>query len=65
MVDLPDSIGDASLYIEANEAGIGSMVVFKKGLWLVTLHTTQSASATPLVDLAGVETLARIVADRL
>ena len=41
------------------------MVVFKERLWLVTLHTTQFAGATPLVDLAGVEALARTVADRL
>ena len=58
-------IGDTSFFAEYNEAGIGSIVVFKKGSWLVTLHTTQSANATPLVDLAGVEALARTVADRL
>ncbi len=58
-------IGDTSFFAEFNEAGIGSIVVFKKGLWVVMLLTTQSADATPLVDLAGVEALARTVADRL
>ncbi len=65
MQEHTSKIGDSSFFAEVNEFGIGSTVVFKKGLWVVMLHTIQSASATPLVDLAGVETLARIVADRL
>ena len=65
MLDLPDNIGDVSAYVEANEAGIGSMVVFKKGGWVVTLHTAQGAGISPLVDLEGLTTLARMVADRL
>lgn len=58
-------IGDVSGFIEANEGGIGSMVVFKKGAWVVTVHTAQSRDVTPLIDVSGVETLARLVADRL
>ena len=65
MDDHTSKIGDTSFFAEFNEAGIGSIVVFKKGLWVVMLLTTQSADATPLVDLAGVEALARTVADRL
>ena len=34
MQDLTDTIGDASGFIEANTAGVGSMVVFKKGAWV-------------------------------
>jgi hypothetical protein len=63
--DLPDTIGDSSGFLEANENGIGSMVIFKKGDWVILLHTAQSDRTEPLVDLAGLVTLARIVADRL
>ncbi|MDA1129740.1 MAG: hypothetical protein O2913_13760 [Chloroflexi bacterium] len=58
-------IGDASFFSEVNQSGIGSMVVFNKGDWVVMLHTTQSAESTPLVSLEGVEALARLVANRL
>jgi len=63
--DLSEGIGDVSGVIEANEGGIGSMVVFKKGSWVVMLHTAQNRDVTPLIDVSGVETLARLVADRL
>ena len=65
MLDIPDMIGDDSAYVEANEAGIGSMVVFKKGDWVVTLHTAQGRGISPLVDLEQLTELARKVADRL
>ncbi len=65
MSDLPDKIGDASVYVEVNEAGIGSMVVFKKGEWVVSLHTAQRDGVSPIVDLEKLTTLARTVADRL
>ena len=65
MQDLPDNIGDASSFAEANESDVGSLVFFKKGEWVVTLHTAQPDGVTPLVDLAGLEALARTVADRL
>lgn len=63
--NLAEGIGDVSGFIEAKEGGIGSMVVFKKGAWVVMVHTAQSRDVTPLVDVSGVETLARLVADRL
>ena len=65
MQDLSVKIGDASLYVEVNESGVGSFVFFKKGEWVVMLHTAQPDGTSPLVDLAGVEALARIVAGRL
>ena len=63
--DISDEIGDASAYRQANEAGIGSVVVFKKGEWVISLHTAQGAGVNPLVDLDQLITLARLVADRL
>ena len=65
MQSLPEPIGDSAFYIEVNQSGIGSMVVFKSGVWIVMLHTAQGANDAPLMDLAGVESLARIIADRL
>ena len=65
MQDFTDTIGDASGFIEANTAGVGSMVLFKKGAWVVVLSTAQPDSVAPLVDVAGVEALARMVADQL
>ena len=58
-------IGDASFYAAVNESAFGSMVLFKKGVWVVTLHTAQPNGTSPLVDLAGLEALSRIVANRL
>ncbi|PKB73637.1 MAG: hypothetical protein BZY75_00710 [SAR202 cluster bacterium Io17-Chloro-G7] len=60
-----DSIGDASSFLEANEGGTGSLVAFKKGDWVVMLHTIQRSDVAPFLDLSEVETLAMTVADRL
>lgn len=65
MEKMDDAIGDSSASLEANQAGIGSMIAFKKGEWVVSLHTAQRDGDTPLVDLAELETLARTVAGRL
>ncbi|MDA1035689.1 MAG: hypothetical protein O3B65_02270 [Chloroflexi bacterium] len=65
MLDLPTEIGDASAYFEVNAGGIGTMLVFKKGEWVVTLHTAQPAGQTPMTDLGGLTALAQIVTDRL
>ena len=62
---LAEPIGDISGFIDANEGGIGSMVVFKKGDWVVMVHTAQSNGVAPLLDVSGLETLARLVAERL
>ena len=64
MQNLSEPMGDSAYYIEVNQSGIGSMVVFKSGVWVVMLHTSQGANDSPLVDLAGVESLARIIVDR-
>ena len=63
--DFSEAIGDAASFIEPNEAGIGSMVIFRQGEWVVTLYTAQRDGITLLVDLAGVGALAQFVADRL
>ena len=65
MRNMDNTIGDSSASLEANQAGIGSMVAFKKGEWVVSLHTAQPDGDTPLVDLAGLEALARTVASRM
>ena len=59
------AIADASAQIEVNAQGIESMLVFLAGDRLVSLHTAQSADQQPLVSLAGIEELARVVASRL
>ena len=51
--------------LEVNQDGFGSLVVFKKGVWVIQLHTAQPSGVTPLLDLAGVEAAARLVADRV
>lgn len=63
--DMPVTIGDVSAYRELNQSGIGSLVVFKKGEWAVTLHTAQADGVTPLVDIESIQALARTVASRL
>ncbi|MQG32765.1 MAG: hypothetical protein FI717_00475 [SAR202 cluster bacterium] len=63
--DLPDTIGDAASHIELNGSGIGTMVIFKKGVWFAMLHTAQADGPTSLVDAAGVKSLAKTVAKRL
>jgi len=41
------------------------MMVFKKDNWVILLYTVQLDGADPLVYIAGLEKLARLVADRL
>ena len=65
MQDTPITIGDASAFWEANESGIGSLVVFKKGEWVVSLYTAQADGVTPLMDIEDIQALARTVASRL
>ena len=65
MEALTPTIGDSSVFFEVNTAGVGSAVVFKKGEWVVQLHTVQRTGAEPLVDLAELTALARLVAGRL
>lgn len=57
MPDLPDRIGDVAANREAFEAGIGSVIVFKKREWAVILRTTgrrstQRHGVSPVADLA-------------
>lgn len=63
--DMDETIGDASVSLEANQGGMGSIVAFKKGEWVVSLHTSHPNGDTPLMDLAALESLARAVAGRL
>lgn len=65
MQDFADTIGDESGSLEVNEGGFGSIVVFKKGVWVIQLHTAQRSGVNPLLDLAGVEAAARLIADQL
>ena len=65
MQDMTQPIGDASIQLELNAQGIGSMLVFLSGDRVVSLHTAQSDDQQPLVSLEGLEALARLVASRL
>jgi len=65
MQDMDETIGDASVSLKANQGGMGSLVAFKKGEWVVFLHTSHPNGDTPLMDLADLESLARAVAGRL
>ena len=65
MHDMDETIGDASVSLEANQGGMGSVVAFKKGEWVVSLHTSHPNGDTPLMDRAAFESLARAVTDRL
>ncbi len=65
MQDMVLPIGDASIQIELNAEGIGSMLVFIKGDEVVSLHTAQPEGQQPLVSLEGLEELAKLVAGRL
>jgi len=65
MQKMNDTIGDASASLEANQSGIGSVVAFKMGEWVVSLYTSHPDGDTPLINLAKLESLARTVAGRL
>ena len=58
-------IADVSGAIEINAGGFGSIVVFKKGEWVVQLHTSQTDGTTPLVSFLDLQDLAGLVASRL
>lgn len=64
MQEMDPTIGDASIEVEVNTQGIGSMLVFIYGDRVVSLHTTQPDDQEPLVSLAGLEELAELVASR-
>ena len=65
MQDMDSPIGDASVEVEVNAQGVGSMLVFIKGDNLVMLHTAQPDDQEPLLSLEGLEELAKVVASRL
>ena len=65
MQDMLLPIEDASIQIEVNAQGIGSMLVFIKGDKVVLLHTAQPEGQRPLLPLEGLEELAELVASRL
>ncbi len=58
-------IGDESFQVLENEIGVGGLIVFKKGDKAVTLHTAQRDGEDYLVNLEGLEELARRVAGKL
>ncbi len=58
-------IGDISAEVEVNAQGVGSIIVFLKGRKRIQLHTAMPAGEEALVDLEGLEELARIVESRL
>ena len=64
MQEMDPPIGDASIEVEVNTQGIGSMLVFIKGDRLVSLHTAQPDNQEPLVSRAGLAELAQLVASR-
>ena len=65
MQDMASPIGDASLEIEVNAEGIGSMFVFIRGDKLVSLHTAQPEGQRPLLPLESLKELPELVASRL
>ena len=58
-------IGDLSARSEVNMSGVGSMVLFLNGDKVVSLHTTMGLDDQPLIPLEGLESLARLVEQRL
>ncbi len=58
-------IGDNSFEKEFNSKGIGSVLVYKKGNMIVSLHTAMPDNEKPLTNLKGLEELAKIVDERL
>jgi len=65
MQEMVPPIGEASLEVELNAQGIGSMLVFLNGDKLVQLYTFQPDDQEPLLSLEGLEELAELVASRL
>ena len=63
--DMDSPIGDASVEVEVSAQGIGSVLVFIQGDVLVMLHTAQPDDQEPLLSLAGLDELAKLVASRL
>ena len=63
VIDPP--LGDESFRIQVDEVGVGVLLVFKKGDKAVTFHTAQPDGDEPLVDLDGLEELARNVERKL
>ena len=65
MREMVPPIGDASLEVEVDAKGIGSILVFVNGDILVSLTTWQPDDQEPLLTLEGLEELAELVASRL
>ena len=58
-------IGDASVELEVNANGVGSIVMFLRGDKLVALQTSKPDNEEALADLDGLTGLARLVESRL
>ena len=58
-------IGDSSFEKELGLEGIGSVVIFLKGDKVIQLHTTMPEGEKPIVDLKGLEELAKKVEEKL
>ena len=62
---MPQPIGYASIQVEFNAQGIGSVLVFIQGDKVIQMHTSQPEGEEPLLSLERLEELAELVAGRL
>jgi hypothetical protein len=58
-------LGDNSVAIEPNSAGVGSLLTFVSGDRVISMTATLSPSGLTLTDLSGLTSLGRTAADRL
>ena len=62
---VPVGLGDDSVAIEPNSAGVGSLLTFVSRDRVISLTATLSPGGLTLTDLSGLTSLGRIAADRL
>ena len=65
LIVMTEPIGDISANVVFNGAGLGSIVMYRKGDLFLSLHTVQPGDVEPMMPVEGLMELARLVEDRI
>ena len=65
LIVMDEPVGDISANVVFNGAGLGSIVMYRQRDLFLSLHTLQPADVEPMLPVAGLVELARLIEDRI